>query len=65
MEFLAVAIVLATVLFLVDRNKKWGLFWKTCAALALIAAIGVGYLMYSGAQRRHAMTPDSFMATQR
>jgi hypothetical protein len=46
MEFIATAIVLSVVLYLIDKNKKWGTFWKLVGGLVVVATLVVAYLVY-------------------
>ena len=41
----AAAIVLATVLYLVDKNQKWRTFWYVCIAAVAVAAVGLGSVL--------------------
>jgi hypothetical protein len=45
---LAAAILISTVLYLVDKNHVWPQFWKiTATCLLLIALSGGGYYFYA------------------
>jgi hypothetical protein len=46
MGLLAAAIVLSVVLYLIDKNKKWGVFWRLVGSAAFLALVGLGYLWY-------------------
>lgn len=41
MEALAAAILLSTILYLVDKNHVWKKFWRVLAACAVIAVLGL------------------------
>ena len=45
MNWLACAIFISTVLFLIDKNQQWRAFWKICGFVAVIC-IGVGIFLY-------------------
>lgn len=61
MEALAVAIFLSTVLFLVDKNKKWPAFWRSLAVLVLLSVVGVaGTYIYARHSATQASTHDEF-----
>jgi hypothetical protein len=45
--WVAAAIIVATVLYLIDKNKRWGAFWKSVGGVTILALLGVGYLWYS------------------
>ena len=47
MELIAAAIVLSVVLYLIDKNKKWGTFWKLVGGLVVVAMLVVAYLAYA------------------
>jgi len=46
MELLAAAIVFAVVLNLVDRNRKWGAFWKLCGFACIPVVIFFVWLIW-------------------
>lgn len=43
MTILALAIVLSTVLYLVDKNRKWGAFGRVVGVVTIVAAIGLSF----------------------
>lgn len=66
---LAAAILLATILYLVDKNQAWPKFWRFlkfgAIAVVIVTGIGFGWLKWSDHQAaKAAMTPDSFMEQQ-
>jgi hypothetical protein len=48
MEFLAVAIFLSVVLYLVDKNQQWAQFWKVLKWSSRIAIVG-GVVLFASA----------------
>jgi hypothetical protein len=59
---LAAAILLATVLYLVDKNQKWSQFWKCVKWGAVTAVIGCalffGYETYMAKAQAHTIVVD-------
>jgi len=45
MTALAVAIVVAMVLYLIDKNQKWMTFWKIIGSSAVLAAVAMGMML--------------------
>jgi len=48
---IAAAILLAMILYLVDKNQKWRAFWKIMGAILALLALGAGMLLIQKKER--------------
>jgi hypothetical protein len=48
---IAVAILLAMILYLVDKNRKWRIFWQVTGTVLALAAFGSGILLMQRKER--------------
>jgi uncharacterized membrane protein YsdA (DUF1294 family) len=59
MELLAASILLSTILYLVDKNRCWRVFWRVSAALILVAVLGgAGLYFYAEHHQKSQATPN-------
>lgn len=63
---LAFAIILATVLFLVDKNRVWRQFWKVSLVVTVAAILSVsGFIIYQHHVSGNASQVDEFAQYKR
>jgi len=57
MTELSVAIVLAVVLYLVDKNQKWKVFWRLTCGCAFLLIVAAGFLLLCDQLRANKASP--------